>query len=76
MKVEIFNNKIKITFDGCDCGKYRAIKYLGLGIVCDRCGIEAKRNRKISFDRNDWSLADFKEIIYKKRKQNALSNLL
>ena len=66
MKIEIFNNIIKIYLGTrCDCGKYEGIKHKG--IVCDRCGIEVRQNRIIKINRGVWATSEFKEINYTKR---------
>ena len=58
IQVNTFKKNIRIDLYGCDCGKYREIKYRGC--VCERCGIEVK-DRQISIPRDVWNSADFKE---------------
>ena len=55
MNIEEFNKKLVINTDGrCDCGKYEYKNGRYLGIICDRCGTEVGRSRRIYFDKEEF----------------------
>jgi hypothetical protein len=67
MKITEFNKRIRIDFYGCDCQKYRFIKYKG--VVCEKCGVEV-RSRFLYFDKQEFLHAMTDRQIIRKQNSN------